>query len=53
MFIRKITEEEHRCQAEEETEEFKAACGPATNTCQDVTLGGKEYNLCCCNDKPW
>merc|ERR1712072_812890 len=40
----KITEEEHRCQAEEETEEFKAACGPGTNTCQDVTLGGKEYN---------
>ena len=51
---RKITEEEHRCQAEEETEEFETACaGPGTNTCKDIVIGGKEYNLCCCNDKPW
>merc|ERR1712241_73391 len=50
----KITEEEHRCQGEEETEEFKTACaGPGTNTCQDISINGKEWNLCCCNDKPW
>ena len=50
---RKITEEEHRCQAEEESEELETVCAIGTNTCQDINIRGKEYNLCCCNDKPW